>query len=166
MSMLLSERNLGGSAASGTVVMFMMLGGIVMGFLYGPISAKIGEKTIPLGFGFQAVGMILLYAGTNIPMICAGCFMLGTSISLISPQCMVHAISRCRANTHAMATALMMSFSNIGTFTTPLITIIAASVFGEGTANRFKLGVIMAIAWAVFTLAVELISRSRQRARG
>ena len=165
LAMLISERGLGGSAISGTVVMLLMIGGIVMGFLYGPIAARIDEKTIPLGFIFQAIGMIILSVAPNIPLICVGCFIMGTSMSLITPQCMVHAISRCRENTHSMATAIIMSFSNIGTFTTPIITIIAAAIFGEGTANRFKLGFIMALCWAAFTFIVDSVGKARQKAK-
>lgn len=80
---------------------------------------------------------------------------------LVTPQCILQTgVYAATPQESAMATAVVLAGSNVGTFLTPQITNIAAAVFGsESTRYRFILVIVIALVLA----AISLIFTARER---
>ncbi|MCD7919308.1 MAG: MFS transporter [Clostridiales bacterium] len=161
LSMYVTEFGIGNSVVAGWAATVFLLGGTVMGILFGKFSQRLGVFTIPLGFLFMAVGFLVMVAGANIVFLYVGCLLAGMSISLVSPQCILQASSFCKSSQElAMAAAAIMAASNIGTFLTPQITNFAQAVTGsESTLYRFILALGLALVMAVATLVLFVVQR-------
>lgn len=150
LSMLVEERELGGTAVSGIMSTLFLLGGTLAGILYGRIAGKLGEKTIPLGGILLAVGAFLISAAGNVFILSAGCLIAGSSISMVMPCCM-GAASRLPGY-ETLSSAMILSSSNVGVFIMPLLTSATAAITGsDATSHRFVAVAVIAAVLAVIT---------------
>lgn len=119
-SLILAERNIGNSSTAGILSSLMLLGGVLMGLVFGKISDKVEEKTIPMGLAFLAVGFFGLGFSNSVAvsMVCA--VIAGMSISLVLPQVSFQVVKGRRADEFAMATAIALAMGNLGAFASPL----------------------------------------------
>lgn len=151
LSMLISERGLGGSALAGIMSTLFLLGGTIAGLFFGQIASVIGNKTIPTGCAVLCAGFLLVSAAPNALLVGIGCLFAGASISLVMPSCMMGASMQKGRET--LASALVLSSSNVGVFIMPLLTSATAAITGsDATAPRFVFCACIAAALAVITL--------------
>lgn len=129
-SLILAERNIGNSSTAGILSSLMLLGGVLMGFVFGKLSDKIEEKTIPVGLVLLAVGFFGLGFGNSIivSMICA--VIAGMSISLVLPQVSFQVVKNRKPEEFAMATAIALAMGNLGAFASPFTTSMAQMITG------------------------------------
>ena len=134
-SLILAERNIGNSSTAGVLSSLMLLGGVLMGFVFGKISDKIEEKTIPMGLTLLAIGFFGLGFGNSvvISMVCA--VIAGMSISLVLPQVSFQVVKGRKPEEFAMATAIALAMGNLGAFATPLTTTMAEVVTGSSQVS-------------------------------
>lgn len=165
LSMYVMEYNIGNSVVAGWAATVFLLGGALMGAAFGKLSKYLEARTIPLGFAFMALGFGVLIVRPSVVCLYAGCLLAGMSISLVSPQCILQTSSLCNSSQElALAAALVLASSNIGTFLTPQITNIARLATGsEDTRYRFVLAVILALCMAVLTLVFTLHAFSPEK---
>lgn len=165
LSMYVTEVGIGSSVVAGWAATVFLLGGTLMGIVFGKFSNRLGAFTIPLGFLFMAAGFLIMIARANVVFLYIGCLLAGMSISLVSPQCILQASSFCKSSQElAMAAAVIMAASNIGTFLTPQLTNIARIVAGnESTIYRFILALALAIVAAVMTLIYFAAERKQAK---
>ncbi len=165
LSMYVTESGIGNSVVAGWAATVFLLGGTLMGIVFGKFSKRLGVFTIPLGFLFMAAGFLIMIARANVVFLYIGCLLAGMSISLVSPQCILQASSFCKSSQElAMAAAVIMAASNIGTFLTPQLTNIARVVAGnESTIYRFILALALAIVAAVVTLILFVAERGQTK---
>ena len=163
LSMYATEFAIGNSIVAGWAATFFLLGGTLMGIAFGFFARRLGSFTIPLGFCFMAAGFFILLCRPNTVCLFTGCLLAGMSISLVSPQCILQASRLSRdARGAALAAALIMAGSNIGTFLTPQITNIASLVSGsESTRYRFIFVIFAAIIMIVFTFILSRMGRKK-----
>ncbi|MCD8150835.1 MAG: MFS transporter, partial [Clostridiales bacterium] len=147
LSMYVTEFGIGNSVVAGWAATVFLLGGTLMGIAFGIFSKRLGVFTIPLGFLFMVAGFLIMIARANVACLYIGCLLAGMSISLVSPQCILQASSFCKSSQElAMAAAVIMAASNIGTFLTPQLTNVARAITGsESTMYRFILALALAL---------------------
>ncbi len=163
LSMYVEEFGIGNSAVSGMAATIFLLGGTLMGILFGVFSRRLGRFTIPLGFVFMAAGFFLIQMRPDMISMYAGCFIAGMSISLVSPQCILQTSAFCRTSQElALSAAIIMASSNVGTFLTPQLTNIAGAISGsESTLYRFQTAIVLALVMGVVTLIFALAEKRR-----
>lgn len=151
LSMLVSERGIGGTALAGTMSTLFLLGGSLVGFIYGAIAGKIGNKTIPLGALLLALGSALISVSGSAVWMGIGCLIGGGSISLVMPACMAGAGKM--EGYETLGSALVLSSSNVGVFITPVLTSATAVIAGsDATSYRFIAVAVLAVVLCIITL--------------
>lgn len=135
IALMLQEAQIGNVVLAGIAVTILLLGGVLSGMFFGKLSAYIGKKTIPMGFFVLAIGYMIMYASKNIMVLYIGCLIIGSSISLVMPQCMFQIASKGSSAAVTLGMALAMSFSNLGTFVNPILTSVANTIMSSNLAR-------------------------------
>lgn len=163
VSMLVAERELGSAASAGMAATLLLLGGFLMGLVFGKLAAKIGENTIPLGFMVLFVGFGMVYLIPNMAAVYIAFFIVGTGNSLVLPQCMGRMAIKDKARSTFLISAVF-AVANLGTFLAPALTAVAQLVTGNDlAASRFLIACILALALAVGTKLMT--GRGKQTAK-
>ena len=137
LAMFVEERQFGNTMTAGTAATVLLLGGAVMGIFFGRIAGAIGRNTIPLGFFAITVGYLLIYRATATPALYLGCFLVGTSNTLVLPQCMGSVVTQDKEQSTFLMSAVF-AIANLGTFFAPVLTDISTIVMGKSSAeSRF-----------------------------
>lgn len=164
LSMYITEHGLGTAAQAGTATTLLLLSGALVAVAFGPLQQRLGGGTVPLGFGLLTVGLLTCAWAPSLPVLLLGSVLSGGSISLVMPQMMLRATAR-NSGATAMASALVMGYSNLGVFLTPLLTNASAGLFGRpDTGCRFLLGAVLALAVALVQLAGQTAAVKKARA--
>lgn len=141
LSMYLNQTGLGTPAQAGLGTSLLLLGGALGGILFGKLAARFQRRVAALGFFMLAAGLLCMILASNIWMIYLGCLLGGSCISLVMPQLMMEGITAA-GPLGGMASALIMSASNLGGFFTPMLTMVAGAVAdGEQVLPRWILGI-------------------------
>lgn len=152
LSMLVSEYGLGSAAAAGNASTVFLLGGTVMGLLFGKLFRYLKEYMLPAGALAMAVGFWIISHAPNLGVLCIGCLIAGTSISFAMPKCMYTAALDCTPVQATFAMSFVMAIGNLGTFATPVLTAVAAAVSGSDSVGpRFTLVIILSLAVCAVT---------------
>ena len=164
VSMLVAERELGSAASAGMAATLLLLGGFLMGLVFGKLAAKIGENTIPLGFMVLFVGFGMVYLIPNMAAVYIAFFIVGTGNSLVLPQCMGRMAIKDKARSTFLISAVF-AVANLGTFLAPALTAVAQLVTGNDlAASRFLVACILALVLAVGTKLMTGKKRTVQEA--
>ncbi|WP_288616777.1 MFS transporter [uncultured Eubacterium sp.] len=165
LAMYVTEFSIGNSVLAGWAATIFLLGGTLMGIAFGFLAKKLDVCTIPVGYVFLALGFFVIIINPNIVCLFIGCLLAGMSISLVTPQCILQTgMYAATPQESAMATAVVLAGSNVGTFLTPQITNIAAAVSGsESTRYRFILVIVIALVLAAISLIFTLKQRKLRR---
>ncbi len=150
LSLFVAEEGIGSNALAGMAATIFLLGGALMGILFGFVSSKIGLKTIPIGFFILAIGFIIMSKANYASVFYLGSFLAGSSISLTLPQCMLRVSLLDNKEEVTLGLAIVMACGNLGTFAAPMLTNVAAIAMKSDLAkNRFvfcgEVAVILAI---------------------
>ena len=137
IALYLSEKQIGNTMTAGTASSLLLLGGVMMGFLFGKLAEKIGKHTITLGFLALFIGYTLIYIKGQLIPTYIGCILVGMSNPLVMPQCMGSVVSEDKQRTTVMM-SVVFAIANLGTFLAPAITTISRMVMhAETAASRF-----------------------------
>lgn len=153
VSLLISEKGFGDSSMAGTAATVLLLGGTVVGMIFDKVNKYFDENCFALGFLALFVGYICMYLSNNIWTCYIGCFVAGSSVSLVMPKCMFQISMNGKKDTVSFATALAMASSNVGTLIAPFFTVLVNLLIGETTSGvrlmvaAFLSGVITLIAF-------------------
>ena len=157
LAMLVEERSIGNSVTAGTAATILLLGGAIMGVLFGKVAAKIGKMTIPLGFGMMVLGFLMIYFIPGVPVLYIGSFLIGTSNTLVLPQCMGSVATPDKQQT-TLTMALCLAMANLGTFLAPAVTGISAAVMGSSlpSSRFFFIGCCSAVLVILTAAAIKI----------
>lgn len=157
LSMLVEEREIGSTMTAGTAATLLLLGGAITGLFFGVIAGKIGRNTIPFGFFMMAIGYLLIYRADETVVLYLGSFLVGTSNTLVLPQCMGSVVTQNKEQSTFLMSAVF-SIANLGTFLAPILTGISTRVMGNSSAaSRFLFtGLTALFLMAVFGICVNL----------
>jgi MFS family permease len=115
---------------------------------------------LPIEFGLSALGLILVFSTTALPVITIGAVLTGFGTGLLLPTLLTWAVNRLRFEQRGRGTGLWTGTLFIGQFLSPiLLAVIGASVGGLQPALGV-LGVVTAVA-ALATLL--LVRRNNER---
>ena len=159
-SLILAERNIGDSSTAGILSSLMLLGGVLMGLVFGRISDKIEEKTIPIGLTLLAIGFFGLGFSNSVvvSMFCA--MIAGMSISLVLPQVSFQVVKGRKPEEFAMATAIALAMGNLGAFATPFTTTMARVITGT---SRVSTRMLFCAAGALLGVLLSLLLCRKKR---
>jgi len=143
----------------GVLTALLLLGGILCGFVFHFIEAKIHIYTIPAGYALLGLGILGIAFSKNFLVIALCCLFAGSAIGLVMPQCMTMAAKKATNKTeNATFLAMVMAGSNLGTFLTPELTVLNKVVFGtESVMNCFVLAaIILFVLMVLWTILFSL----------
>lgn len=162
ISLFIQEMKVGNAMSSGIGTTILLLGGAITGIIFGKINKLIGQKTISAGFLVLAIGFINMSLSRNIGIFYIGCFIAGSSISFVMPQCMLQIAAKGSLETITLAMALAMATSNLGTFIAPVLTSISKVVMNSNLAkDRILFTAIISIVISI-VFYVSTIYRERK----
>ncbi len=159
LSMLISESALGNAATAGVASAVSLFGGVLAGMIFGKLDRRMHLYTIPFGFLCLCAGLVLMAMGRSLPFLMAGCFISGSSITFVMPQCMMQVTGDVDQTQAAFGTAMMMASGNLGTFLTPFLSAAAFRITGDSAViNRYYvcIGITLFLA-AIYTIAVTAV---------
>lgn len=144
LSMYLAEAGLGTPAQAGLGASLLLLGGALGGILFGRVSQVFRARVVAVGFFTLTAGLLCVIFAPNAGVVYLGCLVGGSCISLVMPQLMMEGISAAGSQ-GGMASALIMSASNLGGFFTPVLTLlVGAATAGDSVLPRLLLGAVLA----------------------
>lgn len=161
ISLLISERSLGGASLSGIATSAFMLGGCLFGFVFDSVM-RIAKNTTPsVAFLLVAASYLLIYFSASVPALMIAAFVGGGSLSLIFPYFLVTIAGKVDASVSVIASSLILSVGpNLGSFVSPMIlTTLSNAIFGSVVAARFLLAAIAAIVMAILPLLLQRIRK-------
>ena len=154
LAMLVAERGLGSTTLSGTMSTLFLCGGMVCGLFFGKLATLLKGRTDVIGALVLAAGALMITVSPAVPVISAGCFIAGSSISLIMPVCMGSA-GRLKGY-ETLNSALLLGSSFVGVFITPLLTSLTARISGsDSVIYRFFMVGIVAVILAILILLLK-----------
>ncbi len=134
----------------GAISAVMSLATAVGSGLFGRLSGRTIRVLLPVEFALAALGLIIVFAGTGVPVVSIGAVLTGFGTGLLLPTLLTWAVNRLHFEQRGRGTGLWTGCLFIGQFVSPiLLSVIAAGVGGLQPA----LGVlgIAAAAMAVVT---------------
>jgi MFS family permease len=153
----IDDAKIGNSATAGLVTAITMGGGVFSGLFFHKLSSKLGDYLISLAYIVLFLGFTILNVGHHsLLMVMLGAFVVGTSMSMITPQCLFAVSNIVDPSNSASATSLIVSIApGIGGFLSPIIiTNLTTLLGGESTNFRFQFAGFMALAVGLIVLAV------------
>ena len=134
LAMFVEERGIGNTMTAGTAATILLLGGTVMGLIFGKAASRMGKYTITLGFVMLAAGFFILYTAKGLLVLYIGSFFVGTSNTLVLPQCMGSVVTQDKEQSTFLMSAVF-AIANLGTFLAPALTGVSAVVMGNDMAS-------------------------------
>ena len=163
IALYFSEKQIGNTMTAGMASSLLLLGGVLMGFLFGKLAEKIGKHTITLGFLALFVGYTLIYMKGQLISTYIGCLLVGMSNPLVLPQCMGSVVTEDKQRSTVMM-SVVFAIANLGTFLAPGITTISKMVMhAETAASRFVFaGIVTGILTCVSFVWVQVSNRRKK----
>ncbi len=167
LSTHLADNRLGDAATAGLASAVLMAGGVASGLVFSKLSSKFGDYLIFFAFLAVFIGFTVLNVGhMSLAAVFVGVFIVGSSLSLIIPQCLF-SVSKCvdPTSSSAATTLVCCLAPGAGGFLSPVIfTNLTTAIAGPSTNFRFQFVGVLAL--AVGIAAVLLTLRSEKRAAG
>jgi MFS family permease len=151
----LFNAQIGNPAAAGVVTAITMGGGVLSGMFFNKLSSKFGDFLIAFAFIVLFIGFTVLNLGhSSLILIMVGSFIAGTSMSMITPQCLFSVSNIVDPSNSATATSLIVSIApGIGGFLSPMIiTNITTLLGGNSTNFRYQFVGFVALAVGLIVL--------------
>jgi MFS family permease len=167
LSTHLANNSLGNAATAGLASAVLMAGGVASGLIFSRLSSKFGDYLIFFAFLAVFVGFTILNIGhLSLTAAFIGVFIVGSSLSLIIPQCLF-SVSKCvdPSSSSAATTLVCCLAPGAGGFLSPVIfTNLTTALAGPSTNFRFQFVGVLALAVGIVSALLTL--RSEKRATG
>ncbi len=160
----LQQAGIGNSATAGIATAIQMGGGVLAGFAFRRISAKLKDYTIAAGFVIIFVGLMTLAFGQQSLIVnFIGVFITGTAISLMIPQCLFSVAGCVNRSNSASATAIANCIMpGLGGFLSPVVfTNLTIAIGGESTSFRY--GFVAVVSLIAAAVVAGLTARRAKR---
>lgn len=157
IALLLAEKGYSNPSLAGIGSTIFLLGGTLCALAFGRIAQYIEKYCIEAGFILLLLGLLIMASSRSLVMYFLGCFIAGSSISLIMPKCMLLISINTPKRSVALATALAMAASNVGTLIAPGFTIICSYLNQNLTSQRLYLAGYICIFIVFISLLNKLI---------
>lgn len=148
VSPYLAQNNLGNAATAGLASAIQMAGGVASGLIFSKLSAKFRDLVIPFAFLAIFVGFTILNVGhASLPVVFIGMFIVGSSLSMMVPQCMFSVSKSVDSSNSSAATTIVSCLApGAGAFLSPVVLTNLTTVLGGDSTNfRFQFVAIVAL---------------------
>lgn len=149
--------DIGGSDVAGYCTAVQMLGGALLGIVFGKLSKKFGDYTASFAFLAIFIGMTLLSLfPKSLPMTFVAVFISGTAMSLMLPQCLFSVSKVVNSASSALATSITSCIApgGGGFFSAMVFTTITQKLFGDSTVLRYRFVSFVALGCAIIVFAI------------
>lgn len=157
VSLLITERELGGTSLSGTATSVFMLGGCCFGLIFNWVCRKFKSATPSIAFLLLAASYLLIYCSDSVAALMIGGFIGGGSLSLIFPYFLIAIAGKVDASISVISSSLILSVGpNFGSFVSPMIlTNLSGVIFGSAVSARFLLAALVALFMAILLVVLQ-----------
>ena len=150
-------KDIGGSDIAGVLTAVQMLGGALVGIVFGKLSKKLGDFTTCLSFIAIFIGMMLLslFPG-NLVMTFVAVIIAGTAMSLMLPQCLFSVSKVVNSSSSALATSITSCIapSGGGFFSAMVFTNLTQALYGDSTVLRYRFVSFVALGCAIILFII------------
>lgn len=161
ISLLIAEKNIGGSDVAGTVTMLGQLGGLITGLLVGRIAKLVKTKMIVLSFIVLGCSFILLSVASNLPMIVVGSFLARAGQTLFFSQAPFMITILVHPMLIPMGMAVLSTANSIGGFLSPVIVNALNELFiGSSVEGTMIIGGVLSFIISIFTFISDFQKKS------
>lgn len=136
-AMFVAERSLGGAVESSYVTTCYTIAGLITGIFTGKIVMKLQRKSIAAAYILGAVGLLIVFSGANIPVICVGAFISGVGFCIFASTANFHVSEMSTPSTLTFSIAFLSAIINLGQAISPVIVNAVASAAGTDVRARF-----------------------------
>jgi len=135
---LLVDTGTGDAGTAGTCVAIFSLGAFLSSMTYGKIQHKFGFSAVPVALAIGAAGLLLIGAGSGLPLYFAGSFATGSSLGIVMPSVGNRVTTAYRDSNPSLAIAIPMGAFFSSQLLSPFILRQAVVLPGGDTeAGRF-----------------------------
>ena len=120
-SSIITEANLGSSAAAGYSLALFALGGLIMGFIFGKIAKACKKLTLTVGCVLLAISYLIMTLAPSLVVSYIGAFICGLAFSICMPCIMTGAGNSVAVTSSAMAVSIATCLQNAGMSVCPYI---------------------------------------------
>ncbi len=136
-AMLVAERSIGGSVEASYVTTCYTIAGLVTGVFTGKIVMKLQRKSIAAAYILGAVGLLIVFSGTSVPVICIGAFIAGVGFCIFASTANFHVSEMSTPSTLTFSVAFLSAIINLGQAFSPVIVNAVSSAAGAEVRTRF-----------------------------
>lgn len=148
-AMLVAERSIGGAVESSYITTCYTIAGLVTGLFTGKIVMKLQRKSIAAAYILGAVGLLIVYTGASIPVICVGAFIAGVGFCIFASTANFHVSEMSTPSTLTFSVAFLSAIINLGQAFSPVIVNAVSFAAGADVRARFVTAAIGSIVIAV-----------------
>ncbi len=161
LAFVVDEKGLGDASASGFATMLMTVASIFMGVIFGKLVLKLGKKVLPLSLLANTIGFLLLSVANVFVVIIAGAIMIGIGFGLLMPYGTMKVTDAAPLKATTFANGLFMTFVNIGTAVSPLLTVMIGRAFSNESGQfMYMLSAIVLGGATLVTLVTAFMGKS------
>ncbi len=136
-AMLVAERSIGGSVEASYVTTCYTIAGLVTGVFTGKIVMKLQRKSIAAAYILGAAGLLIVFSGTSVPVICIGAFIAGVGFCIFASTANFHVSEMSTPSTLTFSVAFLSAIINLGQAFSPVIVNAVSSAAGAEVKTRF-----------------------------
>lgn len=129
---LILEKGIGSATDGATVLLLVGVGAMSSGFVFGKITKRTKDLTLPLGYLTLALAMFLVGSASNILVMSIGGLLAGFSFRTIFPYLLNH-VNSGKFQNSGLITSLLLVALNLGTFASPYGAMILSRISGSDT---------------------------------
>lgn len=162
MSFLIESRGIGDAATSGTVTALFLVGGVLGGFIFGPLNKKLNDYMYCVGFGFLVIGYLLVYAADGLPVLFLGAVISGMSISQCMPQSLLGATNCSKVAAVTAACMVIHVGGQLGTFLGTYFYTPVPLMFSDAVDFRYVFAAAMAAVMVIVCAVCVTIANKKE----
>lgn len=136
-AMLVAERSIGGSVEASYITTCYTIAGLVTGVFTGKIVMKLQRKSIAAAYILGAAGLLIVFSGTSVPVICIGAFIAGVGFCIFASTANFHVSEMSTPSTLTFSVAFLSAIINLGQAFSPVIVNAVSSAAGAEVKTRF-----------------------------
>ncbi len=155
LSFVLAGVGVTATATIGGISAVMSLATAIGAGSFGHLSRFAPRLLLPIEFGLSAVGLIVVFASTTVPVIAIGAVLTGFGTGMLLPTLLTWAVNRLHFEQRGRGTGLWTGTLFVGQFLSPIILAVIGAGVGGLQPALGVLGVLAAVMAAVTVFAVR-----------
>ncbi|MNI35104.1 Bacillibactin exporter [compost metagenome] len=157
LSIIIADKNLGGTAITGVVNALGTVGGLIAGFTINRINRVLKDKSLASGFIFMAVSFILVHYASNVAMVIVGSAFSGLAMAMIYSTIPFYVSIIAKPVQIALAMSVFQFLNSLGGIISPIV----LSSLGVGSgAPAFIFGAICCLVIGITLLLTSFGKRA------